>query len=94
VTIYQNSSVPTGDLTYLMPIFSGTGEFQDNSVAYQNATNAGTGGTKATFSGWLSANGFTGTEPQAIYFNNGDLKFGRNMHCRVTNTSTDTPLAM
>ena len=85
VTIYQNSSVPTGDLTYLMPIFSGTGEFQDNSAAYQVATNAGSTGSKFTFSGWLTANGFTSGEPQAIYFNNGDLKFGRNMHCRVTN---------
>src|ERR1022692_1925784 len=27
-------------------------------------------------------------EPQAVYFNNGDLKFGRNMHCRVTATGT------
>jgi len=49
VTIYQNSSVPTGCLTYLMPIFSGTGEFQDNSAAYQAATNAGSGGNRATF---------------------------------------------
>lgn len=87
VTIYNNS-VPTGDLTYLMPIFSGTGEFQDNSAAYQAATNAGSGGNRATFADWLATNGFTGTEPQAIYFNNGDLKFGRNMHCRVTNAST------
>ncbi|MGO8795707.1 MAG: hypothetical protein ACLQLC_12865 [Candidatus Sulfotelmatobacter sp.] len=87
VTIYNNT-VPTGDLTYLMPITGGT--IQDNSVAYQNATNAGTGGNRATFTAWLSANGFVSgaTESQAIYFNNGDLKFGRNMNCRVTNTST------
>jgi hypothetical protein len=88
VTIYQTNGVPTGDLTYLMPIFSGTGEFQDNSVAYQNATNAGPGGNRATFTDWLAANGFSTGEPQAIYFNNGDLKFGRNMHCRVTDTTT------
>lgn len=84
VTIYNNS-VPTGDMTYLMPITGGT--IQDNSAAYQAATNAGTGGTKATLGGWQSVNGFDGTEPQAIYFNNGDLKFGRNMHCRVVTSN-------
>jgi len=26
-------------------------------------------------------------EAKAIYFNNGDLKFGRDMHCRVTNNT-------
>src|SRR5439155_10835589 len=26
-----------------------------------------------------------------IYFNNGDLKFGRDMHCRVTSTATTPP---
>jgi hypothetical protein len=88
VTIYQTNGVPTGDLTYLMPIFSGTGEFQDNSAAYQAATNAGPGGNRFTFTDWLATNGFTTGEPQAIYFNNGDLKFGRNMHCRVTSAGT------
>jgi hypothetical protein len=88
VTIYQTNGVPTGDLTYLMPIFSGTGEFQDNSAAYQAATNAGSTGSKFTFSGWQAANGFPGTDSHAIYFNNGDLKFGRDMHCRVTSAGT------
>lgn len=84
VTIYNNS-VPTGDLTYLMPIFSGTGQFQDNSTAYRGATQAATStDPKFTFPGWLAANGFPATDSQAIYFNNGDLKFGRDMHCRVT----------
>jgi len=88
VTIYNNG-VPTGDRTYLMPIFGNTGPFQDNSTDYQNATNAGSGGNRATFTDWYNTNGFTGSEPaQAIYFNNNDLKFGRNMHCRVTASGT------
>jgi hypothetical protein len=40
---------------------------------------------------WKQQNGFLPTptgEATAIYFNNGDLKFGRDMHCRVTNSGT------
>jgi hypothetical protein len=80
VTIYNNG-VPTGP-TYLMPITGGV--IQDNSSAYKAATITG----RTTFNDWLTTNGFTGAEPQAVYFNNGDLKFGRNMHCRVTATGT------
>jgi hypothetical protein len=80
VTIYNNG-VPTGP-TYLMPITGGV--IQDNSAAYKAATIAG----RTQFTDWLTTNGFTSGEPQAIYFNNGDLKFGRNMHCRVTATGT------
>ena len=84
VTIYNNN-VPTGP-TYLMPITGGG--IQDNSAAYRTATDANPLGSRDTFTHWLSANGFTSGEPQAVYFNNGDLKFGRNMHCRVTATGT------
>ena len=84
VTIYQNSSVPTGDLTYPMPIFSERASFRTTRPPTKprrmRAPRA-----QSYVSGWLTANGFTSGEPQAIYFNNGDLKFGRNMHCRVTN---------
>jgi hypothetical protein len=56
-----------------------------------------------TRSGWKTKYGFTASsapaagqqcaqpnsgEACAIYFNNGDLKFGRDMHCLVFNTST------
>ncbi len=84
VTIFNNN-VPTGP-TFLVPITGGV--IQDNSVSYQNATNAGSTGNRFTLPDWLSVNGFTGTEPQAVYFNNADLKFGRNMHCRVTASGT------
>lgn len=61
-----------------------------SAANYQAATGAQSGGPKATLNGWKQANGFNtnGTlasgEATAIYFNNGDLKFGRDMHCRVT----------
>jgi hypothetical protein len=85
VTVYNNN-VPTGP-TFIMPVTGGA--IQDNSAAYQTATDANPGGTRDTLPHWLSVNGFTGSgESTAIYFNNGDLKFGRNMHCRVTNLAT------
>jgi hypothetical protein len=84
VTIF-NGNVPTGP-TFLMPITGGV--ITDNSAAYQAANNANPGGTRDTFPHWLTANGFTSGEPQAIYFNNGDLKFGRNMHCLTKNAGT------
>ena len=85
VTVYNNIALPTGP-TYLMAVTGGS--IQDNSVAYQAATDANPGGTRDTFTHWLQANGFTTGEPQAVYFNNGDLKFGRNMHCRTKNATT------
>jgi hypothetical protein len=80
-TIYNN--IPTGP-TYLLPITGGS--ITDNSVTYQASTNANPGGNRNTFTGWLAQNGFPdANDAHAIYFNNGDLKFGRDMHCRVTN---------
>jgi hypothetical protein len=76
-----------------------------NPTFYQTATNAQPGGSRDTLTHWKQANGFTisGTpaagqqcaapnpgEFCAIYFNNGDLKFGRDMHCRVTNANGAT----
>jgi hypothetical protein len=86
VTVYNDAILPTGP-TYLMPITGGS--IQDNSVAYRTATNADPGGNRDTLAHWQSHNGFPGSgEATAIYFNNGDLKFGRNMHCRVTGSGT------
>lgn len=40
-------------------------------------------GAPATFSAWKAAYGFTGAdEVRAVYYNAGDLGFGRDMHCR------------
>jgi hypothetical protein len=48
-----------------------------------------------TFKGWKSAYGFSAdpTQPasgeiRAVYYNNGDLQFGRDMHCRMNSTSS------
>jgi hypothetical protein len=84
VTIY-NSGVPTGP-TYLLPVTGGS--IVDNSGAYQAATNANPGGNRNTFTLWKQQNGFPdANDAHAIYFNNGDLKFGRDMHCRQTNAN-------
>lgn len=80
---------------FLGPVFSPGTAITDNSAAYQAATNAQTGAQRNTLNGWKQANGFhiDGSlvlgEATAIYFNNGDLKFGRDMHCRQTNTTTN-----
>jgi hypothetical protein len=87
---------------FLGPIFGGT--ITDNSMAYQMATDAQLGGSRDTLTHWKQTNGFaisalSGGQPCAApnqgefcaaYFNNGDLKFGRDMHCRVTNPNGAT----
>lgn len=84
-----NNTLPTGRPYFLGKVFGGT--IVDNSVNYQTVTNAQPGGNRDTLVHWKQQNGFLPTptgEAKAIYFNNGDLKFGRDMHCRVTNTGT------
>ena len=44
---------------------------------------AGIGATNDTFNAFKSRNGFnTGGDVQAVYFNEGDLRLGRDMHCK------------
>jgi len=89
--VAAGNPVPTPEPPFLGPVFGST---TDNSAVYQAATDAQPGGTRDTLDRWKTANGFNPNgdlasgEAMAIYFNNGDLKFGRDMHCRVTNTST------
>src|SRR5262249_34918799 len=47
-------------------------------------TNAyyGTWGAPANLSSFISTFGFTGSEPTATYYNDGDLGLGREMHCK------------
>jgi hypothetical protein len=82
-TVY-NSGIPTAP-TYLMSVFGGS--MKDNSAAYYQATGATPpGAAKSNLTAWKHANGFD-TNPDdasAYYFNNGDLKLGRHMHCRNT----------
>ena len=109
LTYLQSST----SIYFLGPAFGGS--ITDNSSTYQQATQAGSGGNRATLDLWKSANGFppatgfalnatqtAGQQGQycsanaaagevcALYFNNGDLKFGRDMHCRVTNPNGAT----
>jgi hypothetical protein len=96
VQVYNNTiPAPVGSRPYFLgPVFSPGTPITDNSAQYQAATIAGTGKPRNTVNGWKQQNGFhtDGTlvpgEATAIYFNNGDLKFGRAMHCRQTNTTT------
>lgn len=80
----SNNTIPTNLPYFLGQVFGGT--VANNSTQYQQATDAQTGGTRDTFTHWKQANNFPTGEAIAVYFNNGDLKFGRDMHCRVTNT--------
>jgi hypothetical protein len=89
IQVFNNTIPPSRP--YFLSFVSG-GSITDHSANYQIATDAQTGGSRDTLVHWKQANGFLPTptgEATAIYFNNGDLKFGRDMHCRVTNTATN-----
>jgi hypothetical protein len=87
-------AIAQNPLPSTVPIFLVNPSTVDNSAAYRKATDAMQGGTRETLPKWKAQNGFStdGTpvpnEAKAIYFNNGDLKFGRDMHCRITSTGT------
>jgi hypothetical protein len=77
--VFNNSSIPPTSNHFLI-----TGTITDTSADYKTKTTTGNYANRDTFAQWLSANGFGGgaSESKAIYFNNGDLQFGRSMHCR------------
>ena len=79
-----------------------SGGSTDNSASYKLAT---VDSQRDTLSHWKQTNGFTASAPTppgqfcaapnsgeacGLYFNNGDLKFGRDMHCRVKDSSGAT----
>jgi hypothetical protein len=78
--IFNNISVPPTSDHFLV-----FGTITDNSADYKTQTTTGNYTGRDTFPHWLATNGFGGgaTEVSAVYFNNGDLKFGRSMHCRL-----------
>jgi hypothetical protein len=54
-------------------------------IDYRNAVDAwAVGGSRANFGDFKSTNNFNGSEASAVYFNNADLKLGRDMHCHRT----------
>jgi len=77
--VFNNNSIPPTSNHFLI-----TGTITDTSADYQTKTTSGNYANRDTFAHWLSANGFGGgaAESKAVYFNNGDLQFGRGMHCR------------
>jgi hypothetical protein len=87
--IFNNSAIPPTSDHFLI-----SGTITDNSADYQTQTTTGNYAGRGTFPTWLSTNGFGGsaTETKAVYFNNGDLKFGRSMHCRSV-AHAGTPFA-
>jgi hypothetical protein len=90
----HHTAIAENPLPSMVPTFLVNLSTVDNSVLYRNATGAMQGGTRDTLPNWKKQNGFSVDgapvpgEAKAIYFNNGDLKFGRDMHCRVTDAST------
>ncbi len=78
--VFNNNSIPPTSNHFLI-----TGTIVDTSADYQTQTTTGNYANRDTFAHWLAANGFgsTATETNAVYFNNGDLQFGRSMHCRT-----------
>lgn len=84
-----------GDAPAVHPRFLVPAGAPDNSDAYRRVTEALPGQRKSTLAGWKAANGFppTGLAPdevRAYYFNDGDLKFGRDMHCRKDPATSKT----
>jgi hypothetical protein len=77
--VFNNGSIPPTSNHFLISATT-----QDNSADYQSKTTTGIYASRDTLPNWLTANGFGGNaiETHATYFNNGDLKFGRDMHCR------------
>ena len=75
--VFNDTGIPPTSDHFLIQ-----GTVVDTSADYQTQTTTGLYAGRDTFAHWLTANGFGGAETRAIYFNNGDLRFGRSMHCR------------
>ena len=75
-----NPSVPPSAWTYLAEKPTGSA---DETSAYYTAIAA-----PATLDAFKTQYGFPGDEHAAAYYNAGDLGIGRDMHCRVSGTST------
>jgi hypothetical protein len=77
---------------------------ESEATAYYKAIGAlnpnGTPAQTGTFKGWKTAFGFSAdpTQPasgevRAVYYNNADLRFGRDMHCRSNSTLASQTVA-
>jgi hypothetical protein len=62
---------------------AGAGTAADET-AYRTAADGWAHGPRGTLTEFKNDNGFPAGEATAVYFNNADLKLGRDMHCRLT----------
>lgn len=84
--------LPPHDVPYLDVPPAGT---DAATTAYYTTLGAIGGTARDTFTHWKATNGFNDNpavlvagEANAMYYNNGDLQFGRDMHCRQQNATT------
>lgn len=61
---------------------------QAQTQLYYNAIGAGTAGPLRSLQAFQNQFGFPAGETSAIYFNNGDLGLGRQMHCKHSGSAT------
>jgi len=90
--VFNNHTVPPSSQNFLL-----NGVLADpftRAQQYKDATTTGNYAGRSTLPDWLTTNHFGGGNPEthAVYFNNGDLKFGRNMHCHTV-SHTGSPFA-
>lgn len=78
VIALANPGNEPGTWTYLLEKTPGS---IAETQAYYTATNAPT-----TLDAFKQLYGFPGNESAALYYNRGDLRIGRDMHCRATTT--------
>ena len=81
-----NASFPPHE-TFLvgLPVNPNPGVNPTEEGEYATAVDAWAGaGSRANFTDFKNTNGFPASEATVVYFNNGDLKLGRDMHCRQT----------
>jgi len=92
--VFNNHSVPPSSQYFLL-----NGVLPDpftRAQQYKDATTTGIYAGRDTLTAWLNTNQFGGSNPEthAVYFNNGDLKFGRNMHCHQVTPPSGSPFTL
>jgi hypothetical protein len=80
----DNSAPPAG--RWLEGV--GTDPTPQQTQAYYNLIGAGSNGPLASLPQFKSHFGFPSGETAAVYYNNGDLGIGRQMHCKVSGSAT------
>jgi hypothetical protein len=86
VTFVDRDVVPTtpGTPQFLQAVPTSVTDAENYyaSIDAGPGTSGGPPGSRHAFSGWKAANGFGDDDAHAVYYNEGDLGTGRDMHCR------------